>query len=78
MFNHTNKRGFMAAEVLAKAFITVKKEGGDYSLVCSNSANLGEAYSAWQEIGTWLVEKIQADLAARKPAEAAPEAPKEV
>lgn len=68
----------MAAEVLAKAFITVKKEGGDYSLVCSNSANLGEAYSAWQEIGEWLVDRIKTDIEARKPKEAAPEAPKEV
>jgi hypothetical protein len=67
----------MAAEIIVKAFVTVKKEKGEYALVCSNSADLGEAYTAWQEIGAWIVERIQQDLAARKPAEAAPEAPKE-
>ena len=67
----------MAPDVNVKAFVTVKKNDNEFSLVCANNANLGEAYSAWQEIGQWLVEKIQQDLAARKPVEAAPEAPKE-
>ncbi len=67
----------MAVEVLAKAFITVKKEDREFSLVCANNANLGEAYAAWQDIGNWLVERIQQDLEARKPQEAASEATKE-
>jgi hypothetical protein len=63
----------MAAEVIMKAFVTVKKEKGEYALVCSSSSDLGEAYTAWQEIGNWIVDRIQADLAARKPQEAAQE-----
>jgi hypothetical protein len=67
----------MAAEVVGMAHITVKKGDTQYALVCSNTANLGEAYQAWQEIGQYLVDRIQQDLASRKPVEAAPEAPKE-
>ncbi len=67
----------MTPEVIVKAFVTIKKNDNEYSLVCSNNANLGEAYSAWQDIGAWIVDKIQQDLATRKPQEAVPEASKE-
>lgn len=60
----------MIPEISTKAFITVKIGDNDYSLFCSNSANLGEAYRAWQEIGNWIVGQIQKDLESRKPQEA--------
>jgi hypothetical protein len=62
----------MIPEVLGKAHIIVKKGENEYVLVCNNNANLGEAYSAWQDIGACLVNKIQQDLESRKPVEAKP------
>lgn len=57
----------MTPDINVKVFVTVKKENAEYSLICNSNANLGEAYSAWQEIGVWIVEKIKQDLENRKP-----------
>ncbi len=69
-------------DVRVQAFISVKKEDREYSLVCSNDSKLGEAYDAWREIGDYLVQRIseanqQLQQSQQAPV-AVPEAPKEV
>lgn len=46
-------------EIISQATIKVEKAGNEYALVCGNNCNVIEAYQAWQEIGDWLLQKIQ-------------------
>lgn len=67
----------MSAELNLRAFVTVKRESGEYSFVCANNANLVECYQAWCEIGDWMAEKIRQDVENRKPKDMSEEIKKE-
>lgn len=45
-------------EFVNKAYLNVKKQDKIYSFVCDHNSPLGEVYDAWQEIGQFLIHKI--------------------
>jgi len=57
------------ADLIINVNLKVRKNDKDYIFSCENGADLGEAYSAYCEIGQWFIEKITEAEKAKKPKE---------
>ena len=57
------------ADLEIKVSVKVKKNEKQYEFICENGSDLGEAYSAYCEIGQWFLERITESEKAKRPKE---------